>query len=322
MAKIGGATCTAFFTFIVAIMPAFGDAGPDYVKSYTPPAPLKYQVDIATLRNAGINVRLLRQKRSDPMDGLYAAGPPFPHKCFHEADRELTLSDKFFEHYSARGFSLSALCLAVSAGGWVHYDLETGKPLRVLYARPHDGYLLDVPDCFKNGVPFLDCKRNFEHGFGLKLTAAARKSEMARYSGIDEAVQALVASGKFSRECTCDDLEAYKEPSGGTPPVIQIKGSGYGGAKPAEPYSCRVEAMPTCASNWLKGRDVGGWMLYEVADGYLFNGVPTKGFTDVGPFEISPKLPHGYAYQIGHPEGEDDTPFAEVTPGTKLSVGD
>jgi hypothetical protein len=327
MTRIGKASFAALFMVMGFAQCAVGQNNPNYVKGYTPPSPLKYQVDVKTMRGAGINVRLLREKGSDPTDGFYASGPPFPHKCFHEDFRELTLSDRFFDHYKSRGFSLPTLCLAVSAGGWVHYNLETGAPLRVLYTSQYGGgYLLDVPDCFKDGAPFLDCKQNFEHGFGLKLTNATRNADVKTNIGIDRAVRALISSGKFSRECTCDDLEVYNSP-GETRPSVQIKGSGYGGTKPVEQYSCRVETMPTCASKWLKGREIEGWMLYEVADGYLLNRVSIEGLannmgTAFGPFDISPKLPHGYAYQIGHPEGDDDTPFVELTPGTKLNVGD
>jgi hypothetical protein len=64
----------------------------------------------------------------------------------------------------------------------------------------------------------------------------------------------------------------------------------------------------------------GGTLLYEVADGIHFKWTPLKGFTDYGPFDISPELPHGYAHRIGSPEGDDDSPFLDVTPGTKLNV--
>jgi len=60
---------------------------------------------------------------------------------------------------------------------------------------------------------------------------------------------------------------------------------------------------------------------YEVADGYLFNGASER-LHRLWTFDISPKLPHGYAYRIGSPEGDDDSPFLNVTPATKLNVAE
>ena len=292
-------------------------------RSYEPPAPLRYKVDARTLYRAGFSVRSLNAN-GVVLEGTSAVGPSYPNRCFHERydPQEITLSDQFYAHYRARGFSLSSLCLAVSSGGWVKYDVETGKPLRLA-----NGLLIDIPDCFRNGAPFLDCAYNFEHTFGLKVRNAERQNVRKRAIDVDNAVRTLIADGKFSRPCTCEDLEIEQQEEtigrrNERIANVKIKGSGYGGQQPVEQFACRVEHVPQCARNWLTGRDLGGWMLYEVADGYSFKWTPLKGFTDYGPFDISPALPHGYAYRIGSPEGDDDSPFLDVTPATKLNVAE
>jgi hypothetical protein len=293
-------------------------------RSYEPPAPLRYKVDASTLYKAGFSVRYISANGVVLEGGTAEVGPSYPNKCFLETSyrKEFTLSDQFYAHYRARGFSLASLCLAVSSGGWVKYDVETGKPLRLA-----NGFLIDIPDCFRNGAPFLDCTHNFEYTFGLKLKDAERQDVRNRAIDVDAAIHTLIADGKFSRPCTCDDLEIKQHEelilkNKVSIARVNIKGSGYRGQPPVEKFSCRVEHIPQCARDWLAGRDLDGWMVHEVEDGIYFEWTPLKGSTDYGPFDISPKLPHGYAYRIGSPEGDDDSPFLNVTPATKLNVAE
>ena len=292
-------------------------------RSYEPPAPLRYKVDARTLYQAGFSVRSVNANGVVLEGGTSEVGPSYPNKCFLERydPHEITLSDQFYAHYRARGFSLATLCLAVSSGGWVKYNFETGRPLRLA-----NGLLIDIPDCFRNGAPFLDCAYNFEHTFGLKVRNAERQNVRQRAVEADNAIRTLIADGKFSRPCTCEDLtierqEEFIGDRNERMANVKIMGSGYGGQPPVEQFACRVEHVPQCARNALAGRDLGGWMLYEVADGHSFKWTPLLGSTDYGPFDISPGHPHGYAYRIGSPEGDDDSPFLNVTPSTKLDVG-
>jgi hypothetical protein len=291
-------------------------------RSYKPPAPQRYRVDAATLYQAGFSVRSYDANGVVLQGGTSDIGPDYPNKCFLERyyRQEITLSDQFYAHYKARGFSLATLCLAVSSGGWVKYDVQTGEPLRIV-----NGLLLDIPECFRNGAPFLDCTHNFEFTFGLKVRDAEREHVRRRAMDVDKAIHTLIADGKFSRLCTCDDLEMEQQQAtirGRKERIanVKIKGSGYGGQPPVQEFACRVEHVPQCAHRWLAGRNLGGWMLHEVQDGIYFKWTPLKGFTDYGPFDISPELRHGYAYRIGSPEGDDDSPFLDVPPGTKLNV--
>jgi hypothetical protein len=296
---------------------------PDWDRSYEAPAPKQYKVDAKTLYGVGISVRYFSAAGDLLEKGTASAGAGYPNKCFlNDEGSELTLSNGFVRHYTARGFSLEAICFAVSAGGWIKYDVETGKPLRTANA-----YLIDIPDCFKNGVPFLECTYNFEHQFGLKATEANRTKIRERAVAADKEIRSLIEDGKFSQNCTCQDLEVRARKLGTGARQTQIadlfmRGSRGSGAPVPKRFTCRVETVPECAQKLLPGRSLAGWKMAEVFEGVAFDGTLLKGFTDYGPFDISPQHPRGYAYQIGHPEGDDDRPFLELAPGTKLGVAE
>jgi hypothetical protein len=61
--------------------------------------------------------------------------------------------------------------------------------------------------------------------------------------------------------------------------------------------------------------------LVAETNGYSFENVLTKGATDYGDFDISPRLMRGYAYRIGSPEGDDDTPYVALPPGRRIGIG-
>jgi len=302
---------------------ALAQGEPDWDRSYQPPAPKQYKVDAKTLYGVGISERFFNAAGQVLQIGTVAAGASFPNKCFLEAEgREVTLSDPFVRHYAKRGFTVEAICLAVTAGRWIKYDVETGKPLRTA-----NSYLIDIPDCFKNGVPFLECTYNFEHQFGLKATATHRKGIRDRAIAADRDIRALIASGKFSQTCACDDFEIAKSrigPQGRQEQVagVRLKSGGSKRVSPGKLFSCRADTVPDCARGWLDGRDLSGWRVYELQGGVYFEGTLLKGFTDYGPFDISKVHPRGYAYRIGSPEGDDDFPGVELPPGTELGLDD
>ncbi len=292
-------------------------------RSFKPPEPKQYKVDAKTLYGVGISSRHYTATGELLAKGTASAGSAFLNKCFlNDAGRELTLSNTFVRHYTARGFTLEAICLAVTAGNWIKYDVETAKPLRTA-----NEFLLDIPDCFKNGVPFLECTYNYEHQFALKATDTYRKKMRERALAVDKEIRAAIEGGKFSQNCTCQDLEVIRNQTGPYDRQIQVadlavKGSRSLNSTAVKRFTCRVETVPDCAHKLLPGRNLADWKMYEVDGGYDFDGTVLKGSTDYGPFDISPKHPSGYAYQIGHPEGDDDRPFLELAPGTKLNVAE
>jgi hypothetical protein len=323
MKRLWLVTLRLLILWLGASVPALAQREPDWDRSYQPPTLKQYKVDAKTLYGVGISERFFNAAGEVLQIGTVAAGPSFPNKCFLEAGgREITLSDPFVRHYAKRGFTVEAICLAVTAGGWVKYNVETGKPLRTA-----NSYLIDIPDCFKNGVPFLECTYNFEHQFGLKATDTRRKWIRDRAMAADRDIRALIAGGKFSQTCTCDDFEIVKSKifqQGRQEQVadVRLKSGGSKKVSPEKLFSCRADAVPDCARGWLAGRDLSGWRVFELQGGVYFQGTLLKGFTDYGPFDIAKAHPRGYAYRIGSPEGDDDRPSVELPSGSELGLDD
>jgi hypothetical protein len=164
-------------------------------------------------------------------------------------------------------------------------------------------FLLAVPDCFKNGAPFLDCRFNYDHSSGLKFTDAARQELHARALAIDAAVRRVIASGRYGTQCGCENIRLDGR-------RLELS---------SRPY-CRVDVAPACVEQISRGTYRIGSLVTEVT-GYAFENVPTKGLTDYGDFDISPRLARGYAYRIGSPEGDDDTPYVALPPGRRIGIG-
>jgi hypothetical protein len=217
----------------------------------------------------------------------------FPNKCYGE----VSISNEFLDRFRSTGFSLEALCLAITSP-WVQYNPETGKPLTV-----SSEFLLEVPNCFKNGMPFLDCKVVFDTSSGLKWTPQEQQNKRARATAVDAAVRKVVASGRYTTQCRCEDMQWDGR-------QLKFSPGAY----------CRVDSAPVCLEQMSRQNYRAGSLVPEIS-GYAFEGVPTKGFTDYGDFDISPRLARGYAYRIGSPEGDDDTPYVDLPPGQRISIG-
>ena len=92
---------------------------------------------------------------SENMKAAIAGGKHFRNKCFFN-ENQISMSDAFLDHYIKRGFTPATTCLGVSAG-YVHYDPQTGKPLKVVvWGRNvedeflvNDEFLIEIPDCFE-----------------------------------------------------------------------------------------------------------------------------------------------------------------------------
>jgi hypothetical protein len=235
-----------------------------------------------TLKKYNVSDEYLHQ-----MGLAFGGMPAFPNKCYGD----LSISDDFFAPFKARGFSLQALCLAITSP-WVTQDPETGKPLTVV----SQGYLLQVPNCFRNGTPFLDCVFNFNS------TGGTRQETRQRAIQVDAAVRKIIANGGYASECSCEDVRWMKDRDS----FALRKG-------------CRVDFAPVCMERMSRGKVRAGAFVFE-AEGYSFENV-TKGGTDYGGFDISPQLPRGYAYRIGSPEGDDEQPYQDLAPGRKIAVG-
>jgi hypothetical protein len=267
-------------TFVVSsVMPAPAQSRDRIDRSAPRPPPnVKYIVSDSDLQRYGI---------------ARGHAQAFPNKCYGD----VSISDEFLDRFRSNGFSLESLCLAITSP-WVQYNIETGRPLTVTKE-----FLVEVPKCFKNGAPFLDCRVGFDHATGLKLTDQAQQEVRARAVAVDAAVRRLIAGGRYANQCSCEDMRWDRR---------QIKFSP--GA------SCRVDAAPACLEQMSRQSYRAGALVPETS-GYAFEGVPTKGYTDYGDFDISPRLARGYVYRIGSPEGDDDTPFEDLAPGRRINIG-
>jgi hypothetical protein len=273
---------TVLAAFILAFVPCspVPVVGQDNIdrSAPRPPPPEKYKVSNNDLLNIGI---------------AFGDMPAFPNKCYGN----LSVSNELLNRFKARGFSLEALCLAIKSP-WVQYHPETGKPLPV-----SKEFLLGVPDCFRNGTPFLDCKFNYDHSSGLRLTDAGREHVLVRAVEVDAAVRKVIASGRYATQCACENMRWNN-----------------GRIKFSTRTYCRVDVAPACIELMSRREYPAGALVYEV-EGVAFENVPTKGLTDYGEFDISPRLARGYAHRIGSPEGDDDTPYVALPPGKRIGIG-
>lgn len=247
-------------------------------RSVKPRPALKYNIADNELQRYGI---------------AHGAMAAFPNKCYGD----VSVSNEFLDRFRSKGFSLEALCLAITSP-FVQYHPETGKPLTVT-----KDFLLEVPECFKNGTPFLDCKFLFEHASGLKFGEREWQHVHARATAVDAAVRNALASGRYTTPCRCEDMRWDRT-------RIRFAPGAY----------CKVDLAPACLEQMSQRKYRAGALVTEF-DGYSLEGSPTKGFTDYGNFDISSRLPRGYGYRIGSPEGDDDTPYVDLPAGQRISIG-
>ena len=77
-----------------------------------------------------------------------------------------------FAHFRARGFTLESLCLGISSH--IHYNPETGRQLPLAHlpqlgdSRDAD-IPLNLPDCFRSGVPDLECNVRYDTWYKYRL---------------------------------------------------------------------------------------------------------------------------------------------------------
>jgi hypothetical protein len=242
--------------------------------------PTKYRISPGELQRIGI---------------ARGAMPAFPNKCYGD----VSVSNEFFDQFRARGFSLEALCLAITSP-WVQYNPETGRPLAVTRE-----FLLEVPGCFKNGAPFLDCRFNFDHSGGQRMSPQDQQHTHERAAAVDSAMRRIIAGGRFANQCRCEDMQW-------DPGRKEVRFSPRA--------SCRVDLAPVCLEQMSRRAYHAGALVTEFT-GYGFEGLFIKGATDYGEFDVSSRLPRGYGYRIGSPEGDDDAPYVDLPPGQRIGIG-
>lgn len=236
---------------------------------------------------------------------------PLKNKCYYYGfgGNFISVSDDFLNQYQARGFSLNSLCLALQSP--LAYDPETGQQLpsymvadieAVRQAGPtalqgefdvgviSEALPLVVPDCFKRGLPFHDCKFRYDVRTGNELTAAELALIATGRRIFDEKMAEIKANNAYAKECGCKELND----------------------DPTKIFSttdqCRAERVPACETN------------DESSVGLLHpEGTSVDkqfGNSGIAVIDISPSLPLGFGYQIytfgnARPQGGDPKPVLD-----------
>ena len=289
-----------------------------------PLKPLRWLMTSEEMRKAGLALRII-PRRDERVGDFGAPGGSYSNKCFFEPNYELSLSNKKLAYFQARGFSLEALCLAMTSP--VHYDPETGRPVPVAIPAVVDDtnrarkavypaaklfmFVLSPPDCFKNGTPRFDCRIAYDPIEGVNFTAAEQQENHLRAVKADQWIRRVIGGPGYDRECTCNQI--------GISDAVDDRGA----LRIRE--TCRVDTFPACARSWVTAQDPVGTLVIDIQNGYTlekrYKPAELLLGTAYGGFEISPKLPHGYAYRIGTPEGDDDLPD-ELPPPMIRTGGD
>ena len=142
---------------------------------------------------------------------------PFENKCYYYGDGGylISFSDAFFDRFRKRGFSVQSVCLGLISN--TRYDPETGTRLptyviadeAAIGAEQNPGMLepgalteelpLDLPNCFKGGTPYTDCKFRFGRLSGKRLSKEETLTYHSLGLALDEAVGALAEGESIER---------------------------------------------------------------------------------------------------------------------------
>jgi hypothetical protein len=144
---------------------------------------------------------------------------PFKNQCYYYGDGgySVSVSDAYLARYLARGFSLNSLCMALVS--LALFDPESGKRLpsyiianfkNIDEQRQEGGDLtdelpLEVPDCFKRGLPYTDCTMNFDMHNGSRISAEQRQAFRDLGTAIDQAFRRAMAEG-----VACDEFRQVR----------------------------------------------------------------------------------------------------------------
>ena len=164
-------------------------------------------------------------------------GKQYSNKCVDVSSEArnraaLTVSDEYVEHYRQRGFTLTTACLALTT--LMARDVETGVALPTIQYAMYGLIPLNIPNCFKNGTPFFDCKINYDPYWpgDAKYDAGAAKD----YKKIGIALDRAANSSKLSR-VLCKQNEDWLEK------VVGAEGANllYNGAIHLDAFTCSSE---------------------------------------------------------------------------------
>jgi hypothetical protein len=126
---------------------------------------------------------------------------PFPNSCQAAGNPKLSVSDEVLEHFRTQGFTLESLCLGLSSS--IHYDPETGRQLPLAHVQDAD-IPLNLPRCFRNAVPQLECNYRFDTWEQYRLEPRDNPRESAQK--LDVMVRAYIQRKQVSGVFRIEDL--------------------------------------------------------------------------------------------------------------------
>lgn len=245
------------------------------------------------MRQVGVALRIL-----DPESGpFHEKSAGFPNKCYYDDQYELSISDEMLGHFKKRDFTLATVCLAIQ--GYSRFDVEVGNrlPLAVpAFVRDGKkvaiwqgrGILLNVPDCYKAGIPILDCRSKYDFVFGRIRDTTA---EIRKYDVEEHKKMSVAALKGYKTQCSCAEIQFSAKD--------QFRRAG----ELILPGTCRVDTLPACAANKVQDQTAVGTLVTE--DYLSFRDAAEVFGSQHTNYDISPTLPHGYGYMISGPEGDD-----------------
>jgi hypothetical protein len=162
----------------------------------------------ATVRGLGISVATIT-----------SAPRHFQNKCYFygEGGYLVSISNEFLARFKHRGFTVQSVCLGLVSE--TRYDPETGYRLPsyiiadkeaiakdqrehgeiVSFGAVTEELPLDLPDCFRNGAPYSDCKFRFGRKTGKALSAAETDIYAQLGAALDKKTRALIAAQSSQR---------------------------------------------------------------------------------------------------------------------------
>jgi hypothetical protein len=106
----------------------------------------------------------IQQLRSAGISDRSADAIPLPNSCATPGAADLSVSNEMLSAFQSRGFTLESLCLSLTSV--INFDPDSGTPMPFASLPGGVRYPLNIPDCFKRAVPFLDCSWRNDHYSG------------------------------------------------------------------------------------------------------------------------------------------------------------
>jgi hypothetical protein len=176
-----------------------------------------------------------------------------------------------------------------------------GTPLKggnTLIPISYGEILLNVPDCFKNATPGMDCPYTYEWSYGSLTGECSSSNGCEEKVGNpaeeerDRKIRKFIQGGGYARKCGCNEIRLSE--------VGDMRGA------LELPDDCNLDRLPACARRLVKDPDPAG-RLIKKSDQVLFELVGREDSSYLGGVDITPSLPRGYGHSITTEGGDVET---------------